>query len=132
MAASVSIPVPIGELYDKISILELKLELIPDKNKIKNVEIELRLLNEVAATLPPLGDSSGELRERLKQVNKAIWDGEEYIRSLAANKTYGEEYISASRAIHHNNDRRAEIKRRINILSGSTLIEEKSFVLPES
>jgi hypothetical protein len=131
MSNSVSIPVSVGDLYDRISILEIKLELIRDEQKSKNIELELGLLTDVANTLPPLEKSLSELREKLKAVNKTIWDAEERIREFETSKDYGADFVAVARAIHYNNDRRAEIKRRLNLLAGSAIVEEKSYELPE-
>lgn len=131
MPNSVSIPVSIGDLYDRISILEIKMELINDEQKVRNVELELRLLLDVAASLPPLDETSLDLRRKLKAVNRTIWDAEERIREVDKARAYDSEFVTVARTIHHNNDRRAEIKRRLNLLAGSTIVEEKSYELPE-
>jgi hypothetical protein len=131
MPSSVSVPVSIGELYDKISILEIKAERIPDKRKLENIESELLLLSDVARSLPQLDSFLFELNGQLKSVNEALWDCEEAIRDCERRQEYGQEFVGTARAIHRNNDRRAEIKRQINLLSGSSLVEEKSYQLPE-
>jgi hypothetical protein len=128
---SVTIPVSIGELYDKISILEIKSERIQVKDKLTNIEMELHLLNEVASSLPNLDIFLSELNGQLKAVNEALWDCEESIRDYERRGVYGQEFVGTARAIHRNNDRRAEIKRQINLRSGSSLVEEKSYQLPE-
>jgi hypothetical protein len=131
MSQTVQIPVPIGELFDKITILEIKTERIRDKSKLKNIELELHLLMDVANSLPQLDPSSMQLRRQLKDVNEFIWDAEESVRNCDKNQVYGPEFIDIARAIRRNNDRRAEIKRRLSVLTGSPLMEEKSFDLPE-
>jgi hypothetical protein len=131
MPSSVFIPVSIGELYDKISILEIKSERIHDKKKLENIESELLLLSDVARSLPQLDSFLFELNGQLKSVNEALWDCEEAIRDYERRQEYGQEFVGIARSIHRNNDRRAEIKRQINLLSGSSLVEEKSYQLPE-
>jgi Family of unknown function (DUF6165) len=131
MQDGVLIPVSIGELYDKISILEIKAERIHDKEKLKNIELELVLLNDVARSLPQLDSFLSQLNGQLKAVNGTLWDCEESIRDYERRGAYGQEFVATARAIHRNNDRRAEIKRQINLRSGSSLVEEKSYQLPE-
>ena len=131
MPDNVLIPVSVGELFDKISILEIKAERIRDHAKLQNIELELRLLREVAASVPQADPAFSPLRARLRTVNEAIWDGEERIRCFEKQASYGPEFVTVLRTVHHDNDRRAEIKRRLNLLAGSVLVEEKSFALPE-
>jgi adenine C2-methylase RlmN of 23S rRNA A2503 and tRNA A37 len=131
MPNSVSVPISIGELYDKISILQIKAERIHDKKKLENIELELVLLNDVVKSLPELDNLLCQLNDQLKEVNETLWDCEESIRDYERRGAYGEEFVATARAIHRNNDRRAEIKRQINLRSGSSLVEEKSYLLPE-
>ena len=131
MPNSVSVPVSIGELYDKISILKIKSERIHDKNKLENIELELGLLTDVVKALPGSDDIIYQLNDQLKEVNQTLWDCEEAIRDCERKGAYGEEFVATARAIHRNNDRRAEIKRQINLRSGSSLVEEKSYQLPD-
>src|SRR4051812_14959595 len=114
MSNSVSVPISIGELYDKISILQIKVERIHDKKKLEHIELELALLSDVAKSLPNLDNLNYQLAI-LKEVNEAIWDCEESIRNNERTGVYGEEFIATARAIHRNNDKRAEIKRQINL-----------------
>ena len=130
MPKSILVPVSVGELFDKITILEIKAERIRDASKLKNIELELRLLTDVVHSLLPLDASFTQLRHQLKAVNEAIWDAEDVIRDYDKRCLYGKEFIETSRIIYQNNDRRAEIKRQLNLLAGSTLVEEKSYQLP--
>lgn len=129
MAETIYIPVAVGELYDKISILEIKLARIQDSEKLKNISIELITLQEIAAAL---GYSSRPevrvLRARLKLVNEAIWDSEELVRDIVECDRFDITFAAAARRTHENNDQRAAIKRELNLLLGSRIIEEKSHI----
>jgi len=127
MVDSVSVPVSVGELFDKISILEIKSARITDDAKLKNIRLELSLLREVANALPNIGIDSSALEAQLKSVNETIWDLEERIRELEKNAKYDGEFIATARAIHKNNDLRSKIKKELNVLMGSSIVEEKSY-----
>jgi hypothetical protein len=118
-------PISLGELIDKITILELKLEFLTDYTKLENVKTELTHLNNTldALTIPDIVPE----RETLKLVNRRLWHIENLKRECEKNQTFGEEFIEAARQVYLKNDLRAEIKRRINIIVGSTIIEEKSY-----
>jgi Family of unknown function (DUF6165) len=124
---SVSIPVAVGELIDKISILEIKSERITDPDKLRNVRLELTVLiearNEVITTTTNLAALAAEL----KTTNEALWDVEDALRVHERNQDFGAEFIKLARTVYHQNDRRAALKRRINELLGSALVEEKSY-----
>ncbi|WP_137129522.1 DUF6165 family protein [Rhizobium sp. FY34] len=127
MSEFILVPVSIGELYDKISILEIKRERIEDAGKLANVTFELGKLSELAQDLPQHGDARLlELYAQLKAVNEAIWDAENVVRQYAADSVADETFISTARATYRNNDRRAAFKREINMLFGSKIFEEKS------
>lgn len=118
-------PISIGELIDKITILELKLEFLTDTNKLANVNIELTHLNKILSelTIPDIIDE----REALKLVNRRLWHIENYKRECEKNQTFNDEFIETARQVYLKNDLRAEIKRKINIMVGSTIVEEKSY-----
>ena len=118
-------PISLGELIDKITILELKLEFLFDPKKLENVNTELKHLNTVlnALTIPDITDE----RDALKLVNRRLWHIENYKRECEKNQTFGEDFIDNARQVYLRNDLRAEIKRRINETVGSTIIEEKSY-----
>jgi hypothetical protein len=118
-------PISIGELIDKITILELKLEFLTDTNKLSNVNTELthltKILNELS--IPDIVDE----RDALKLVNRRLWHIENFKRECEKNQTFGEEFVETARQVYLKNDLRAEIKRRINVMVGSTIVEEKSY-----
>ena len=122
----VYVPVSVGELYDKISILEIKLERVQDAPARQNVAQELELLRAVEANhgfanIPQLNDLVAKLRE----INRRIWRSEDAVRSFARNDDWSTDYLTAARASYSNNDERAKVKREINDLTGSLIVEEK-------
>ena len=120
------IAVPPGELVDKVTILEIKLERIKDATKLRNIAHEYAVLaatmKEKIAETPALA----ALRADLKRANEAIWQAEEDVRAFERRQDFGRPFVEAARSVYFNNDRRAELKRRINEMFGSKLIEEKS------
>jgi hypothetical protein len=124
---SISIEISAGELVDKITILVIKLERMSDPAKLSNVRKEYDMLMDVYRN--EIGESREivALRERLKEVNAALWDIEDEIRDFERRKDFGEEFVELARTVYRTNDRRASIKREINDLLKSVLVEEKSY-----
>jgi hypothetical protein len=129
----VTVPISIGELLDKITILEIKAERIADRRKLAHVEAELALLVErrQALGLAASGTAGGAEIERLTAelgaVNRRLWDVEERLRALEQRSDFGKTFVTLARSVYRENDRRAELKRRLNELTGSELVEEKSY-----
>ena len=121
---SVSIPVSIGELYDKVSILEIKKQKLEGKSLL-NVEKELDLLFGILQNLDIRIDN--QLFDQLRLVNSTLWDIEDQIREREHNSDFGNEFIELARSVYLQNDRRASIKRMINQLTRSDIVEEKSY-----
>ena len=121
---SVSIPVSIGELYDKVSILEIKKQKLKGKSLL-NVEKELDLLFGILQNLDIRIDN--QLFDQLRLVNSTLWDIEDQIREREHNSDFGNEFIELARSVYLQNDRRASIKRMINQLTRSDIVEEKSY-----
>ncbi len=119
-------PVSWGELADKITILEIKSERIQDEAKRLNVEKELRLLREKLAIAPSSSALSG-LVDALRAVNLELWVIEDDIRDCERDKDFGARFIELARSVYFKNDRRAALKKEINLLLGSGIIEEKSY-----
>jgi hypothetical protein len=120
------IPVSPGELVDKITILRVKAERIaPDKRA--NVRRELAALEAVAAEQLPPSPELEALTAELQSVNAALWDIEEGKRDGERRGDFGHGFVELARAVYRENDRRAAIKRRINDLLGSEIVEEKSY-----
>lgn len=119
-------PISWGELFDKIAILEIKSERIVAPDAVANVRAELTLLQGVAAQAPAAGGLD-DLRAELAQVNLALWEIEDAIREHEQVQDFGERFVALARSVYRENDRRAAIKRRINRLLGSQIVEEKSY-----
>jgi len=120
------IEVSIGEIVDKLSILKIKTENITDKVKLDNVIKEYEyLLGVVENDLNISTDS--DLYNELLSINKELWDIEDGIRDKEREKSFDEEFILLARSVYFTNDKRADIKKRINIEYGSDFVEEKSY-----
>ncbi|CAO3460035.1 hypothetical protein [Azospirillum argentinense] len=116
-----------GELLDKISILEIKLERIHDPVKRRHVETEHGILTRTAERHIPAVAELRELATALKTVNTALWEIEDAIRDCERTQDFGPRFIELARAVYRMNDQRAAIKRRVNERLGSALVEEKSY-----
>lgn len=116
-----------GELIDKITILEIKSERIKDEAKLNNVRVELDALVQSLANDVPASPKLTELRVALKAVNWQLWVIEDDIRDCERAKDFGAKFIELARAVYITNDKRAELKKEINLLTGSKIIEEKSY-----
>lgn len=115
-----------GELLDKISILQIKLERISDECKLSNIRTEYEALTKIGVKL--LEDEQvSVLYSKVKEVNETLWDLEDDIRMKEKTKAFDEEFIRLAREIYRTNDRRAEAKKEINLLTGSLFVEEKSY-----
>lgn len=113
-----------GEIIDKLTIIQIKLERIKDKAKLQNLQKEYNELSEVSTAIIPTSD---ELYKSLYEINCELWDIEDHIRDLERKKDFGDDFIATARAVYFKNDKRSEIKRAINIKTDSGLIEEKSY-----
>ena len=120
------VPISVGELMDKISILEIKSERIKNPSQLENVVHELKALRAVR-----LGEMDratlDKLSAELKRVNATLWDVEDAIRDCEARGDFGDRFIELARAVYRLNDERARLKKVINLASGSRLFEEKSY-----
>ncbi len=123
---NINVPISPGELLDKITILELKSEHIKDKEKLANVEIELKLLTQIWKNTIT-GSEFIELKQELKNNNKALWDIEDKIRIKESNKEFDQVFIELARSVYIQNDKRADTKKKINLKLGSMIVEEKSY-----
>ncbi len=127
MKTSISVEVSPGELIDKITILEIKLERIEDADKLANVKLDWETLSAARdAAIEPTGELE-RLSAELKQANESLWRIEDDIRDCERSKDFGDAFIELARDVYKTNDKRARLKREINELLGSTLIEEKSY-----
>jgi Family of unknown function (DUF6165) len=120
-------PISVGELFDKITILEIKVKRITDSAKQFNVLSELRLLRDVREREVVRSPVLDCLTAELKQVNDSLWRIEDDIRDCERQGELGLRFVQLARSVYRTNDRRAQLKRQINELSGSRIIEEKSY-----
>ncbi len=119
--------ISVGELVDKVTILETKQERVESASALENIEKELSCLN---ARLSPILKSNAPLNPlklELKGVNESLWDIENEIRSKEAKKEFDTKFIELARSVYQTNDHRSSIKREINDLLGSEIVEEKSY-----
>ena len=121
------IEISVGELLDKISILEIKLEKIKDPNKLKFISIELSILKDQLAKNVQYNDKIKNLYQSLKKINLKLWVIEDDKRQCEKNKDFSETFIKLSRDVHFLNDDRAKIKLEINNLTGSKIKEIKEY-----
>jgi hypothetical protein len=116
-----------GELIDKITILEIKLEHISDQPKRANIAREYAALAGALHRQIDDDPSISRLRNELKAVNAELWRIEDEIRAQERAQTFGSEFVALARAVYRTNDKRAQLKRDINLLTMSDLVEEKSY-----
>ena len=121
------IPISWGELFDKITILQIKLENLKDKNALKNVKIEYEKLNSIFNEFFFENTIANQLIIDLKLINEKLWNIEDLIRDKERNKVFNKEFIELARKVYITNDKRSHIKRKINETFGSELVEEKSY-----
>ena len=124
---SVLTPVSWGELIDKLTILEIKTERMSDPAKKMNVARELDALRPLQAQALEAQAGLSALQAQLKAVNETLWTIEDEIRDCERHQDFGPRFIELARAVYHENDGRAQVKRQINELLGSDLVEEKSY-----
>jgi hypothetical protein len=124
---SPKVPVSWGELFDKITILQIKLENLTLKSALENVEREHKQLYTIF--LKNVSEETGatKLLEELKQINQKLWDIEDNIRDKERAKSFDDEFLQLARSVYFTNDERSRIKRNINDAFGSELVEEKSY-----
>jgi hypothetical protein len=113
-----------GEIIDKLTIIQIKLERIRDKKKLKNLQKEYDILRTAMASIINQDDP---LYISLYQVNCDLWDIEDRIRDFERRKDFGSEFVETARSVYIRNDKRSELKREINIKTSSGFIEEKSY-----
>ena len=124
---SVSIPVPWGELIDKITILEIKKEELSNPEALANVAKEHAALTAVQMAHAPLPAELPALKQQLLEVNRQLWKIEDDIRDCERAKDFGESFVQLARSVYMTNDKRAALKRQVNEVMNSDLFEEKSY-----
>jgi len=120
-------PISVGELIDKITILRIKRERIHAAPAQANVANELGRLLDIRAHASLDAPELAEFEEELFRVNGQLWDVEDHLRALERSGNYGERFIELARSVYRLNDRRSLLKRRINAVTGSAIVEEKSY-----
>ena len=116
-----------GELLDKVSILEIKLEKIKDKNGQIEIKKEYKILKEIQNSSIKLEDKIKELFDSIKEVNHKLWNVEDKLRICEKNKDFGKNFIELAREVYFNNDKRSKIKSEINKILGSNIKEVKEY-----
>jgi len=124
---SIKIDVSVGEIMDKLTILEIKAEKIQDQDKLANVHKERESLLPVVDQPAYQTDEVRRLFTALKEINLKLWDIEDAIRQKEADKAFDKSFIELARAVYFTNDERAALKKQINLATGSELVEEKSY-----
>lgn len=122
----IKIPVSFGELVDKITILRIKQQKISDKEKLKHIDYELQALVRYFSSYSNV-DIVKQFTQ-LESVNKNLWDIEDKLRVKELKKEFDEEFIELARSVYFTNDKRAELKKEINNITGSDIMEVKDYV----
>ena len=122
-----NVPMPWGELFDKITILEIKLEKLQDQEALAHVAEEHRALCIISEARLADDPQIMQLSAQLKDINQKLWDIEDQIREEERAKRFGKTFIALARAVYLTNDERARLKREISLSLGSNLIEEKCY-----
>ena len=123
----INIPASIGELFDKITILEIKRSKIKDENKLIFINKELNLLKKVVKSKKINTRSLSSLVKKLKNVNLKLWNVEDKLRKFEKNKQFKKDFINYARKVYYTNDKRAILKNEINSKTNSTISEVKSY-----
>ena len=124
----INIPVSVGELVDKISILEIKDMKITDKEKLKNINYELSKLKDISKKVKSKNVKEFDSNfNKLLEINNELWEIEDSIRKLESKNQFDDDFINIARKIYKLNDQRFKIKQNINLIFGSQLIEEKEY-----
>jgi hypothetical protein len=123
----IEVPISVGELVDKVTILAIKSERIADSGKQANIRRELDLLTRSLTPLVAETPALEPLMAELRQTNETLWQIEDDIRACERRRDFGPRFVELARSIYRTNDRRAVIKHGIDILLGSEIVEEKSY-----
>ena len=129
---NIHIVIGVGEAFDRLTILEIKKEKMSDPEKLKNIEKELQYMRDMVTHLPKFDFEKDnahvhKLVSQLKMINEMLWSVEDELREKERKKEFDHDFIISARNVYFNNDKRAEIKKQINLAYGSEFIEEKSY-----
>lgn len=122
----IEIPVSVGELVDKITILQIKSEKIIDLEKLSNIRKELNILNNKLTSLN-LSKDVHSIQDQLKLVNTLLWEVEDVLRDYEREGNFSDSFIEKARSVYKLNDQRFILKQKINYLTNSDIVEEKSY-----
>jgi hypothetical protein len=125
--APILVEISPGELWDKITILRIKIERITNAAKLTNVRTELTMLEAVAERAIVRSKELDTLVDRLRWVNESLWNAEDDIRRCERDQDFGPMFIELARSVYRTNDERGRIKRHINDLLGAMIVEEKQY-----
>ena len=120
--------ISVGELLDKISILEIKIEKISDKNSLEEIKKEYKILKRIQNSSIKLDVKIKELFNSIKEINIKLWNVEDKLRVCEKNKAFGKNFIELAREVYFNNDKRAKIKKEMNKILGSNIREVKQYI----
>jgi archaellum component FlaC len=121
---TMKIEVSNGEIADKLTIIEIKLEKIKDPVKLKNLRTEYEVVDQAMNTIM---EKTHPLYRQLHEINSRLWVIEDHIRDLERLRDFGDDFIQTARSVYFINDERSDVKRKINEITGSKLFEEKSY-----
>jgi len=125
--SNLKVPISLGELIDKITILRIKSNKINSNEAQKNIRLELEKLEHILNTKMLINTNLKNFQIKLSKINQTLWDIEDQLREQEREKKFDKNFISLARMVYYKNDERAKIKRMINKSFGSELIEEKSY-----
>lgn len=123
----IHVPISIGELFDKITILEIKIKRVTDPKKRDNVVNEWHELTNTLKQHLVMNTELMQLQDELMQINEQLWEIEDAIRAKEAEQLFDEKFVELARSVYFTNEKRSSIKRKINLQTGSMLIEEKEY-----
>ena len=123
------VEISIGELFDKLTILEIKMEKISNNSQLENIRKEWDILNDKSMSILSIFADQTLFRKiyKLEEINRKLWDIEDWIRECEKQERFDKEFVELARSIYKLNDERSKIKRDINVITKSNIIEEKSY-----
>jgi hypothetical protein len=124
---NLKVPISLGELIDKITILRIKFNKINSNEAQKNIRLELEKLEQILNKTMLIDSNLKNFEIKLSNINQSLWDIEDQLREKEKEKNFDKKFISLARMVYFKNDERAKIKRMINKSFGSELVEEKSY-----
>jgi len=128
LTTEIKVEISCGELIDKLTILSIKSEKIKDKEKLKNVQHEFKVLNEISQKLKSLNpDEFDNFFKKLRKINLSLWDIEDEIRKFEKESNFGKDFIELARSVYITNDERFRTKNEINTFFSSGIVEEKDY-----